>query len=92
MYKAWKTATEGCLHEIEHSGIQSLIECALYAALKELSAAVRIVLDGFVSKRTEKGVEAMLFRLHEPLLFRALQVQYLNSLQLALYMFHFPEI
>ncbi|CAK9229150.1 unnamed protein product [Sphagnum troendelagicum] len=74
LYKAWKTATEGCLHEIEHSGIQSLIECALYAALKELSAAVRIVLDGFVSKRTEKGVEAMLFRLHEPLLFRALQV------------------
>ncbi|CAM6022437.1 unnamed protein product [Sphagnum balticum] len=84
LYKAWKTATEGCLHEIEHSGIQSLIECALYAALKELSAAVRIVLDGFVSKRTEKGVEAMLFRLHEPLLFRALQVANSNVRQNAL--------
>lgn len=62
------------MHEVEHAGVQGLIEGSLHASTKALSAAARTVLEGFTSQRTKPGVEAMLFRLHEPLIFRALQV------------------
>ncbi|KAL2619894.1 hypothetical protein R1flu_000099 [Riccia fluitans] len=74
LYHAWKTTADACLYEIEYTCIQGLIEGALHASSKELSAAIRTVLEAFTSQKAQDGVETMLFRLLEPLLFRALQV------------------
>ncbi|XP_002980805.2 condensin-2 complex subunit G2 [Selaginella moellendorffii] len=74
LYRAWKGAAGEILVEIEKSCLQVLVEGAIYAASKTLSSACRKVLEGFISQRAEAGVEGMLFRLQEPLLFRSLQV------------------
>ncbi|KAG6551037.1 hypothetical protein Mapa_007270 [Marchantia paleacea] len=74
LYHAWKAAEDVCLHEIEYTCIQGLIEGALHASSKALGASIRTVLEGFTSQKAQDGVESMLFRLLEPLLFRALQV------------------
>ncbi|KAL3681920.1 hypothetical protein R1sor_024876 [Riccia sorocarpa] len=74
LYHAWKSSADACLYEIEYTCIQGLIEGALHASSKELGASVRIILEAFTSQKSQDGVESMLFRLLEPLLFRALQV------------------
>ncbi|KAJ7120632.1 hypothetical protein O6H91_04G021800 [Diphasiastrum complanatum] len=74
LYRAWKVDVGPCLYVIEHSCIQRLIEGAVYASSKALASSARKVLEAFNCQRAEEGVEGMLFRLQEPLLFRALQV------------------
>lgn len=74
LFRAWRTALGPCLHEIEESCVQGLIEGAVYASAKTLASSIRKVLVGFTAQRTQDGVEALLFRLQEPILFRSLQV------------------
>jgi len=51
-----------------------LIEGSIYANSRVFAASVRRVLGGFVSQRITDGVEKLLFRLAEPVIFRSLQV------------------
>jgi hypothetical protein len=39
-----------------------------------MGASLRVVLDGFHSQKGVKGVDEMLLRLYQPILFRSLQV------------------
>lgn len=61
-------------NEIENGFLQELVEDAVYASSPELAASIRRILWGLVHQRTE-GVEKLIFRLAEPVVFRSLQVQ-----------------
>ena len=75
LFRAWKTASDDCHRDIiEEFCMQSLIEGAVYASSKTLASSIRKILVSFTAQRTQEGVEALLFRLQEPILFRSLQV------------------
>ncbi|XP_073006413.1 uncharacterized protein [Typha latifolia] len=87
IFKAWKGSV-GCLREeIEDGFLQGLIEGAIHASSRSLAASIRRVLGGFIDQRATDGVEKLLFRLVEPVLFRSLQVANSNVRQNALYLF-----
>lgn len=56
--------------EIENGFLQGLIEGAIYASSASFAASIRRVLGGFIAQRTVDGVEKLLFRLAEPVIFR----------------------
>lgn len=74
IYRAWREAAGPCLVEIEHSVIQELMRAAIHAGTPALAASLRRVLDGVHTQKKQRGVDAMLTRLYEPLLFRAFAV------------------
>ncbi|KAF5736222.1 hypothetical protein HS088_TW14G00358 [Tripterygium wilfordii] len=91
LFRAWK-ATGGSLRdEIENVFLQGLIERTVHASSGAFGASIRRVLGAFTSQRTIDGVEKLLFRLAEPVLFRSLQVANsnvrLNALHLLLDLF-----
>ncbi|KAK1322900.1 hypothetical protein QJS10_CPA02g00288 [Acorus calamus] len=99
VFGAWKLCERGeeegqlfLKEEIEKGFLQGLIEGAIHAGSRSLSASARTVLGGFIGRRTMiVSVDKLLFRLAEPLLFRSLQVANsnvrLNALHLLLDLF-----
>ncbi|KAK3244146.1 hypothetical protein CYMTET_46231 [Cymbomonas tetramitiformis] len=73
LFRAWRNATGPCLAELEYGCMQGLMKAALHASTPAMGAALRRVLGGFHSQKSAKGVDEMLLRLYEPLLFRAVQ-------------------
>ena len=49
---------------------QGLVEGAVRASSPAMGAAIRRVLDGLHREKADAGVDAMLLRLYEPILFR----------------------
>ncbi|KAG9160493.1 hypothetical protein Leryth_022321 [Lithospermum erythrorhizon] len=84
VFKAWKAMEGEAKDEIENGFLQGLIESAIYAGTLQLCSSIRRVLGWFISQRTVEGVEKLLFRLAEPLIFRSLQVANSNVRQNAL--------
>eukprot|EP00261_Vitis_vinifera_P021464 XP_010652710.1 PREDICTED: uncharacterized protein LOC100264215 isoform X2 [Vitis vinifera] len=88
VFQAWKHVEGESRNEIENGFLQGLIEGAIHANSGALAASIRRVLGGFINQRTTNGVEKLLFRLTEPVIFRSLQVANsnvrLNSLHLLL--------
>lgn len=86
LFRAWKESEGSLREEIEDGFLQGLIEGAIYAGSKFLAASVRRVLGVFVQQRMTDGVEKLLLRLVEPVLFRSLQVANSNVRQNALHL------
>ncbi|KAF5196392.1 Condensin-2 complex subunit g2 [Thalictrum thalictroides] len=86
LFRSWKVAESSSREEIENGLLQGLVEGAIYASSESLAASVRRVLGGFVSQRTTDGVEKLLFRLTEPVIFRSLQVANSNVRKNALHL------
>lgn len=74
VFRAWKAAEGDMRDEIENGFMQILIEGAVHASSAAFAASVRRVLGAFINQRTNAGVEKLLFRLAEPVVFRSLQV------------------
>lgn len=74
VFQAWKHVEGESRNEIENGFLQGLIEGAIHASSGALAASIRKVLGGFINQRTTNGVEKLLFRLTEPVIFRSLQV------------------
>ena len=74
LFRAWKAAEGDSKGEIENGFLQGFIDGAIHASSCAFAASIRRVLGGFISQRTTKGVEKLLFRLAEPVIFRSLQV------------------
>lgn len=74
LFRAWKGSQGFLKEEIEGGFLQGLIEGAIHARSSLLAASIRRILGGFISQRATDGVEKLLFRLAEPVLFRSLQV------------------
>ncbi|KAJ8765530.1 hypothetical protein K2173_014652 [Erythroxylum novogranatense] len=91
LFRAWKDVDGDLKNEFENGFLQSLTEGAIYASSRGLSASIRRVLGGFITQRVTDGVEKLLFRLAEPVIFRSLQVANsnvrLNALHLLLDLF-----
>ena len=60
------------LQQLSDYFLQGLMQAALFAKTPALNAALRRVLDGFHGQKTHANVDALLLRLYEPILFRAL--------------------
>ncbi|XP_052195957.1 uncharacterized protein LOC127803610 [Diospyros lotus] len=86
LFRAWKVAEGPLREEIENGFLQGLIEGAIHAHSSSFAASIRRVLGGFTNQRTTDGVEKLLFRLAEPVLFRSLQVANSNVRQNALHL------
>ncbi|XP_058081302.1 uncharacterized protein LOC131229378 isoform X2 [Magnolia sinica] len=84
LFRAWKEG--GSRDEIESGFLQGLVEGAIHASSRPLAASVRRILGGFINQRTTDGVEKVLFRLVEPVLFRSLQAANANVRQNALHL------
>lgn len=80
LFRAWKGSEGSLREEIEDGFLQGLIEGAIYAGSKFLAASVRRAFGEFVQQRMIDGVEKLLLRLVEPVLFRSLQVHFTNLL------------
>ncbi|KAL7231670.1 hypothetical protein ACSBR2_009829 [Camellia fascicularis] len=86
VFRAWKVVEGPLRNEIENGFLQGLIEGAIYASSASFAASIRKVLGGFINQRTTDGVEKLLFRLAEPVIFRSLQVANSNVRQNALHL------
>nr|XP_011466696.1 PREDICTED: uncharacterized protein LOC101294960 isoform X2 [Fragaria vesca subsp. vesca] len=86
VFRGWKVAEEELRSEIENGFLQVLIEGAVHASSGSFAASIRRVLGGFINQRTTAGVEKLLFRLSEPVIFRSLQVANSNVRQNALHL------
>lgn len=86
LFRAWKVAEGSRRFEIENGFLQGLIESAIHANSVSFAASIRRVLGGFINQRTTDGVEKLLFRLAEPVIFRSLQVANSNVRQNALHL------
>ncbi|GAB4849062.1 hypothetical protein Ancab_003876 [Ancistrocladus abbreviatus] len=86
VFRGWKNLEGNFRREIEDGFLQRLIEGAIHAKSPSFAASIRRVLGGFVDQRTSDGVEKLLFRLAEPVIFRSLQVANSNVRQNALYL------
>ncbi|XP_022741486.1 uncharacterized protein LOC111293046 [Durio zibethinus] len=84
VFKGWKGAEGELKREIEDGFLMGLVEGAIHASSKGLGSSIRRVLGGFINQRTVDGVEKLLFRLAEPVIFRSLQVANSNVRQNAL--------
>ncbi|KAL2906470.1 Condensin-2 complex subunit G2 [Bienertia sinuspersici] len=86
LFKGWKSLDGDLRKEIEDGFLQSLMEGATFAGSSSFAASIRRVLGGFTNQRTTDGVEKVLFRLAEPVIFRSLQVANSNVRQNALHL------
>ncbi|KAG1347919.1 Condensin-2 complex subunit G2 [Cocos nucifera] len=86
LFRGWKGLDDSLREEIEDGFLQGLVEGAIHASSKSFAASIRRVLGGFIEQRATAGVEKLLFRLVEPLLFRSLQVANSNVRQNALHL------
>ncbi|CAN1164406.1 Condensin-2 complex subunit G2 [Linum perenne] len=91
LFRAWKGVQGDLKDEIESGFLQTLIEGAIHASSGPFAASIRRILGRFVTQRITEGVEKLLFRLAEPVIFRSLQVANssvrLNALHLLLDLF-----
>ena len=74
VFRAWRNSEGDIRDEMENGFLQGLVEGAIHASTSAFSASIRRVLGAFVDQRTVDGVEKLLFRLTEPVIFRSLQV------------------
>ncbi|XP_027361434.1 uncharacterized protein LOC113869346 [Abrus precatorius] len=86
LFRAWKAAQGDSRSEIENGFLQDLIEAAIHASSGAFASYIRRILGAFINQRTTDGVEKMLYRLSEPVIFRSLQVANSNVRQNALHL------
>ncbi|CAA7399406.1 unnamed protein product [Spirodela intermedia] len=86
LFRFWKHSEDSFRTETEDGFLQSLIEGAIYASSRSLANSIRRILRGFIDNRATDGVDKLLFRLAEPVLFRSLQVANSNVRQNALHL------
>lgn len=77
LFRAWKQLERNLKLEVEDGFLQSMVDGAIHASSRSFAASIRRVLGGFTNQRTTEGVEKLLFRLAEPVIFRSLQVSLL---------------
>ncbi|XP_063777980.1 condensin-2 complex subunit G2 [Pseudophryne corroboree] len=73
-FRAWKKASGEILTTIEHTCIQDLMHHGVYLPKKSpVHFKVKKVLSYFHQQKLRQGVEAMLYRLYQPIIWRGLK-------------------
>ena len=76
VFRAWKDG--GWVRaQIGEDFLQGMVEAAVHAANKDVANAARRILWAFAGQKAVSGVEKLVFRLSEPVVFRSLQVPYI---------------
>ncbi|KJE93895.1 hypothetical protein CAOG_04613 [Capsaspora owczarzaki ATCC 30864] len=76
-FAAWQISTGPFLTRIEQTCLQDLMSCAVHASrkgLSSLSSVLRRVLSCWHSQKKVAGVDEMLVRLYDPIIWRSLSV------------------
>jgi hypothetical protein len=73
-FRAWRSAEGEFLTKIEEGCLQDLMQRAVHAATPQLFSAVKRILAVFHEAKRQRGVDEMLLRLYEPILWRSLKV------------------
>lgn len=73
-FRAWRAASGPYLSRIEEGCLQDLMFHALHASSTSMANSVRQVLNFTHEQKRQRGVDAMLLKLWEPILWRALKV------------------
>ncbi|PWA69849.1 ARM repeat superfamily protein [Artemisia annua] len=73
VFRGWKGVDGELKEEIENEFLLQLVDGSIHASSGVFGASIRRVLGGFVSQRTVDGVEKVLYKLAEPVIFRSLQ-------------------
>ena len=73
-FKAWRGASGAYLERIEEGCLQDLMFHAVHASSTAMATSLRQVLGHLHEQKRQKGVDQMLVRLYEPVLWRALKV------------------
>ena len=71
-FKAWHTASGPYLVRIETGCVQDLMSAATHASTMSLFNSLRRCLGAFHGQKKSRGVDEMLLRLYEPILWRGL--------------------
>jgi condensin-2 complex subunit G2 len=79
LFRAWKASPEDSRSGFENGFLQDLIEGSIHASSGAFASHIRTVLGAFINQRTVDGVEKLLYRLAEPVIFRSLQVNALSK-------------
>ena len=73
LFRAWKACSDqSLLHVLEGTMIQDLMECGIKVQDKTLFHACRTLLQSFTLNKRQDGVDEMLLRLYNPILWRHL--------------------
>jgi condensin-2 complex subunit G2 len=73
-YKTWKNSSGKTLLSVEYNCIQNLMYHAIHSRDFSLFKSIRVILDAFHLNKKQNGVDELLLRLYEPILFRSLSV------------------
>ena len=73
-FRAWRAASGVYLEKIEEGCLQDLMFHAVHASSTMMATALRQVLDYTHQQKRQRGVDQMLLRLYEPILWRSLKV------------------
>eukprot|EP01080_Neovahlkampfia_damariscottae_P009381 gene9381-1592_t len=73
-FKSWKNSTGKTLIALEYDCIQDLMYHAIHSRDFTLFKNIRVILDSFYLNKKQNGVDELLLRLYEPILFRSLNV------------------
>ncbi|RCV41855.1 hypothetical protein SETIT_9G168200v2, partial [Setaria italica] len=85
VFRAWKDG--GWVRgDVGEAFLQGMVEAAVHAGSNEVAKAARKIIWVFVEQRAVAGVEKLVFRLAEPVLFRSLQVANSNVRHNALHL------
>ncbi|KAH1223669.1 Condensin-2 complex subunit G2 [Glycine max] len=86
LFRVWRATQVDSRTGIENGFLQELIEAAIHAGSGVFAWYIRRVFGTFINQRTTDGVEKMLYRLAEPVIFSSLQVANSNVRQNALHL------
>ena len=73
-FRAWRAASGVYLERIEEGCLQDLMYHAVHASSTMMATALRQVLAYMHEQKRQRGVDQMLLRLYEPILWRSLKV------------------
>ena len=72
-FRAWRNASDDSLELLERDCLQDLMYHAVHASSTSMASALRQVLGYATEQKRQRGVDGMLLRLWEPILWRALK-------------------
>ncbi len=73
-FRAWRSADGACLLALEHTCLQDYMQCAVLTSSPTTLKLCRTILDAWVQQKKQPGVDDVLLRCFNPILWRSLEV------------------
>jgi condensin-2 complex subunit G2 len=73
-FRAWKSLEGASLLKLEYNCIQDLMYLCIHASIEKTHKNLKIILHVIHEQKKYKGIDEMLYRCYEPIIWRALKV------------------